>query len=358
MTIEGDKIREQVETLRAAVASASVVINVNTAGLEEKFADAANTITVQANTILSQGASIEALIKQNGVLADELAECQGGHPVDPTLFIGACPATQGTINTVVSKYKPEPIGVRWFTNEGLSVVAPRPVGISKLHASASPALGSTITDTLVLNFTKNAVEGDIFTLHHETPTKVRDGRFTAAQANQALKQMNDMHTIIDRLRTRGDIPFIYDCFVEAAWMWDTTNNQNPLYPGNDTDPRTAMWWGKRVVCDLVGNDLDAYASTRRYPDFKSTIDNCIKFAKEYNFKGITIPEFIHFRIDGDDTGQGRADWMDATLEYLTQGEMFPHAVMLFDRDWKLRVQEVLPGTPEFAVIKHWQQAAQ
>lgn len=308
----------------------------------------------QGSVILSLTNDNARLLGENEALRARNAELEAllaPPPAPARLFVGGCPTLpNGTPQQVVSKWG-QGAAVRTFSQEadGWNVPA-RPEGAGIWHHSWKPPLGLPVFVGDVADSLQACQDGDIVSVWHETPTKYRAGKMTRTQVEQAVNRMNEFHLAVYQLRGRGDIANVRTCFVDAAWMWDDTNNTGGLYPGNVDDPRTAAFWGARSNVDLVGIDLDAYANLTRYPDFTGPIANVIAFADEYGFDGWTVPELIHPRIATDQTGSQRAAWITRTAE--AWADRPPVAVMFFDTDWQNRTGQVIqPGSPEFTAAK-------
>lgn len=261
-------------------------------------------------------------------------------------YVGACPPTDGYPTDVPAKWG-TPVGLRGFTAGGLST-APRPSGVDRCHWSWKPALGVAITKAQIASALTNAVAGDIVTVWHETDVKYRNGSFTRAQTDQAIALSVQFHELVDEMRTAGDIPAVETCDVYAAWMFMSNSG---LYPGTVDNPRTAAFYLSRHCSDLIGIDCDGISNTSAYPDFTSAATNTLAAVAQYGRRGWTVPEWMHYRINGDTSGNQRATW------FRTQGAMFlgcvprPRSLLVFDTNFEGRVQVIQPGTPEFAVVK-------
>lgn len=270
-------------------------------------------------------------------------------PPPPTgrTFIGACPIASegGSAADLVTKWGTG-TAQRSFTGGGFNV-APKPNGVSQVHHSWKPALGQAITDQQIISSVANLDDGDFVTLWHETPVKFRNGSLSQAETEQSLAMQNDFHARVVRLRDAGTIPMLYTVFVDAAWMWDSPS----LYPGTANDPGSAEYWGQRVNADYVGIDTDAYANLTRYPDFTNSVENVQAFIKKFpKFKGWTVPEIMHPRIDSDPSGSQRATWITNQVNMMLSQPVPPKAIHLFDTNHRPN-QVFLPASPEFNAWK-------
>jgi hypothetical protein len=274
-------------------------------------------------------------------------------PPATTTFIGACPIASegGTAADLITKWG-SGTAQRSFTGGGFNV-APKPNGISQVHHSWKPTLGQAITDQQIISSVANLDDGDFVTLWHETPVKYRNGSLSLAETEQSLAMQNDFHARVVRLRQAGTIPMLYTVFVDAAWMWDSPS----LYPGTANDPGSAEYWGQRINADYVGIDTDAYANLTRYPDFTNSVENVQAFIKKFpKFKGWTVPEIMHPRIDSDPSGSQRATWITNQVNMMLSQPVPPKAIHLFDTNHRPN-QVFLPGSPEFNAWKALLQAS-
>lgn len=178
--------------------------------------------------------------------------------------------------------------------------------------------------------------------------KFRNGSFTRAQADQAIALSIQFHDLVHEMIDAGDLPPVETVDVYAAWMFLPKSG---LFPGTPTDARTAAFWLTQHCSDLIGIDCDAMENKSAYPDFTDAVRNTIASVGQYGRVGWTVPEWMHYRIDGDSSGTKRAQW------FTSQGQMFldsvprPRAVQVFDTNYAGRVQVIEKGTPEFAAIQ-------
>jgi hypothetical protein len=267
--------------------------------------------------------------------------------------IGACPNVGTTMNSVPSKYGPD-AAVRTFNNSGVNT-ATRPATTGIWHHSWKHDLSQLVSETLTRTSLGNFQNRDIATLNHEPAVKYRKGDWTLAMAENSIRQFNDWHGKVLKLREAGDIDYVETCWIDAGWMFDARSGQ---YPGSASNPDTAEWWLSRIECDLIGNDLDAYQNFQVYPDFTSSVNNTIDAVNKHGFKGWTVPEFIHLRIqnaDGtlkDTDGTLRAQWLTKMFDMLLSRPMLPRAVQLYDYAFAGRPNQVIPNpSKELTAVK-------
>ncbi len=321
-------------------------------------------------------ANNERLIAENTALTDQLTQAQAQVdwykanwqpkptptpppdpiPVPPTtrrVSIGACPNVGTTAASVPAKYGPDAAD-RTFGNSGVNT-ATRPATTGIWHHSWKHDPSLIVSESLTRTSLVNAKDRDIFTLNHEPAVKYRKGSWSRTQADNSIRQFNDWHAKVVKLRDAGDIADVETCWIDAGWMFDSRSGQ---YPGTADDPNTAMYWLSRIDADLIGNDLDAYANFQVYPDFTSSVNNTIAAVTKFGFKGWTVPEFIHLRIqnaDGtlkDTDGTLRAQWLTRMFDMLLSRPMLPRAICLYDYAFPGRPNQViLNPSKELTAVK-------
>lgn len=280
-------------------------------------------------------------------------------PLPPRVYIGACPDSGKTPADVINKYGGTiaDVAIRTFSDpaDGFNRVT-RPTGASIWHHSWKPT--TLPTDAEIQDRLTAFRNGDIVTLHHESDVKYRNGSIDTLEAQRLARMQTEFHAAVSRLRDADVVPQVRTCVVYAGWMLDNVNNTSGMYPGNETNPAHAAFWGKNAKADLVGVDMDAYGATTKYPNFVPLIGNTIEFMRRWGHAGWTIPEFMHNRISSDTTGSLRASWLTAMTDAILAAEVLPAALMFFDRTWSGRPNQpfVVPS-PEWTAVKALQAKA-
>lgn len=233
-------------------------------------------------------AANNALLAEIAELKAALAECEGGDPDPPdpptgvALRVGACPAIGGTSGPAAAVTKWGDSMVRWFSSGGLSGSAPRPPGVTRMHASWK-VIGTTVTDALVLNACRNLIAGDKVTVEHEADVKYqKDG--DAALLARRLAAVEDFHERVSRLR-----PELDTVHVLGGWRFR---------PGNNSDGPDQFY----ARSDVLGVDLDGVNTS--YYDFRQMLPKVLAFADRYADRW-TCPEYGWPRQTNDPTGSGR-----------------------------------------------------
>lgn len=228
---------------------------------------------------------------------------------------GACP--DGAPSSVVSKYGAG-ASLRLFNSGGFNTPS-RPSGVSKMHVSWKPTIGTTITDTQLISAFTNLRDGDLVEVWHETDVKYRKGQDLAGM----LGMKNQLHDRVVALRNADRIPNVLTVNTWAGWSVDSTSSVDPS--------------NLHCRADLLGIDMDGIpAAENFYPYAARQMGS--KFVSAYRggaYKGWTVPEFTMPSISSDPTRVRRIEWFRSEVAKISQGVPTsnvppPHMIAWFD----------------------------
>jgi hypothetical protein len=251
-----------------------------------------------------------------------------------TMF-GACPTEGTSPSSVVSKYG-SGASIRRFVPGDLGTVA-RPAGVSKMHVSWKPDIGSTLYDAELVSSFANLEDGDLVEVWHESDVKYRKGGDLAGM----LAMKNQLHDRVVALRDAGRIPKVLTVNSWAGWSVDSTSSVNPA--------------NLHARADILGIDMDGIPEADSFYPYAAR-QMGTKFIEAYRaggYKGWTVPEFTMPSVDVDPTSTKRIAWFQAETATISQGVPaagipVPHMIAWFDTAGIIGESEKLSAANEIA----------